>query len=188
MEFITQAPPMLKAMWYVAIFSTTLFTGLMAVTFAGGGDLDDADFDTEDGHGSADFKTFTFRNFMNFLLGFSWTGVALYQHVDSKPILIGLCLSVGAWMVWFLWKMMRMVMALGRDQTIHNEDFIGQSGQVYLTVPSGRKGKGKVLVSVGGSMREFDAMTDGESIENGRAIEVVELVSSSTLLVKPAVP
>ena len=77
MEFITQAPPVLKAFWYVAIFTTTVFVGLMALTFGGGGDVDvdDVDFDTEDGHGAGDFKTFTFRNLMNFLLGFSWTGV-----------------------------------------------------------------------------------------------------------------
>ena len=188
MEFITQSPPLLKAFWYLAIFSTTVFVGLMALTFGGGGDMDDADFDTEDGHGSADFKTFTFRNLMNFLLGFSWTGVALYPHVDSMATLLVLSVAVGAWMVWFLWKMMQAVVALGSDQTILNEDFIGQTGQVYLTIPGGRKGRGKVLVSIGGSMREFDAMTEGAAIENGRTIQVMDVVDGAVLLVNTLVP
>lgn len=183
MEFITQAPPVLKAFWYVAIFSTTVFAGLMFLSFGGGGDMDDADFDSEDGHGGADFKTFTFRNLMNFLLGFSWTGVALFPHVDSMSTLFVLSIAVGAWMVWFLWKMMRAVVSLGSDQTVLNEDFIGEPGQVYLTIPGGRKGKGKVLVSVGGSMREFDAMTDGEAIENGQAIRVLKVLNGAVLLV-----
>ena len=174
---------MLKAFWYVAIFTTTIFGRLMFLTFGGGGDIDDGDFDSEDGHGGADFKTFTFRNLINFLLGFSWTGIALFPHVQSKPLLIGLSVLVGAWLVWFFWKMMQVLVSLGRDQTIRNEDFVGQSGQVYLTIPGQRSGKGKVLVSVGGSMREFAAVTDGEPIENGCPIHVLDVVDGATMLV-----
>lgn len=189
MEFIAQSPALLKVFWYTAIFSTTLFGVLMAMAFAGGGDHSDfdtdmdVDADGDSGHGEGDFKTFTFRNLLNFLLGFSWTGVGLYHHVGNKFLLVLMGVAVGAWFVWFFWKVMRAVVALGRDQTILNEDFIGKTGQVYLTVPGQRSGKGKVLVSAGGSTREFDAVTDGSTIENGRAIEVLEVTDGNTLLV-----
>ncbi len=103
MEFLAQSPALLKIFWYTAIFSTTLFGVLMTLAFAGGGDHSDFDTDTDgdSGHGEGDFKTFTFRNLLNFLLGFSWTGVALYHHVESKALLIALSIIVGAWFVWF---------------------------------------------------------------------------------------
>ncbi len=190
MNFLEQAPALLQTFWYIAIFTTVLFTVLMAMTFAGGG-ADDADFDTDtDGdtdHSGGDFKTFTFRNLINFLLGFSWTGIALFNFVPSSLLLVLISIASGAWFVWFFYMMMRTIIKLGRDQTILPEDYIGNTGQVYLTVPGNRVGQGKVLISIGGSTREFDAVTDGGLIENGRAVRVSEVIGGSTLLVESVI-
>ncbi len=189
MDYLAQAPTLLKAFWYIAIFTTVLFTVLMAMTFAGGGDVEDADFDTDtdSDHSGGDFKTFTFRNLINFLLGFSWTGIALYKFIPSQLLLVVISIAVGAWFVWFFFMIMHAVIGLGRDQTILPEDFIGHTGQVYLTIPGTRKGVGKVLVSVGGSIREFDAITDGSPIDNGRAIRINEVIGDNKLLVETIV-
>ncbi len=189
MDYLAQAPALLQAFWYIAIFTTVLFTVLMAMSFAGGGDTEDADFDTDTDadHSGGDFKTFTFRNLINFLLGFSWTGIALYKFIPSQLLLVVISMAVGAWFVWFFFMIMQAVIRLGRDQTILPEDFIGQTGQVYLTIPEKRSGTGKILVSMGGSTREFDAVTDHGPIENSRAIRVKEVVGGNTLLVEPVI-
>jgi hypothetical protein len=62
----------LKIMWGIAIAASIIFSIQMVMTFAGM----DADGNLEDGgsEGDAPFQLFTFRNFINFFLGFSWTG------------------------------------------------------------------------------------------------------------------
>jgi membrane protein implicated in regulation of membrane protease activity len=184
MEFITQAEPLLQALWYVAIFATTVFAGQMIIALAGGGnhhDLTDA-FDAP--HGEMDFQVFSFRNLINFLLGFAWTGVATYRFFDSKLPLIVLSLTVGAFMVWGMFKLMRLLSRLGEDPTQTAENAIGKTGQVYLTIPANRSGKGKVSVSLGGSVQEFDALTDGDALATGASVEVLEVLGGGILLVK----
>ena len=193
MDFITLAPPLLKTFWYIAIFSTVIFAGLMIMAFAGGSDSHDfdadtgnGDFGTDTGHGGHDFQVFSFRNLINFMLGFSWGGIGLYHLIPSKPILIIAALSVGAAMVYIFFQLMRAVVGLGRDQTVLPTEAVGQTGTVYLTIPAKRSGKGKILVSLGGSTREFDAVTDGESLANGQTITVTEILEETLMLVEAA--
>ncbi len=56
------------------------------MTFAGVDSHDglSADFDSDLSHGDTPFQLFTFRNLINFLLGFSWTGISFYGTIDSK--------------------------------------------------------------------------------------------------------
>lgn len=185
MDFVLQAPPLLQAFWYIAIFSTVFFLGFLALTATGGADADHADSFGSDvaHHGDTDFKVFSIRNFINFLLGFSWSGIGLHPHISSKPMLLVVALSVGAAMVYLLFQAMRAVVRLGRDQTVRNEEAIGKTGTVYLTIPAHRAGKGKVTVSIGGALREFDAVTDGTSIANGQAVVVNGLIEGPTLVV-----
>lgn len=186
MEFITLAPPLLKAFWYVAIFSSVFFIGFLAMSAAGGGDAHHGgDFDGDAGHGDGDFRPFSIRNLINFLLGFSWSGIGLYAHIAAKPILLTVALSVGAAMVYFLFKAMQAIVRLGRDQTIQTADAIGRTGTVYLTVPAQRSGKGKVSVSLGGVLKEYEAVTDGPTLPTGQAVTVAGIVEEAVLLVAP---
>ena len=64
------------------------------------------------------------------------------------------------------------------------EDCVGKTVDVYLRIPAQREGKGKVQVSINGSVQEFDAMTDGEAFSSGRKVTVVSVIDGSTVLVK----
>jgi membrane protein implicated in regulation of membrane protease activity len=187
MDFITLAPPLLKTFWYIAIFATVVFAALMLMAAVGGGDshdFDSVDVDADVDHGGADFQIFSFRNLINFLLGFSWSGIGLYHHISSKPALIVIALSVGAAMVYFFFQMMQAVVRLGRDQTVKPEEAAGKTGQVYLTIPARRSGKGKILISLGGATREFDAVTDGDTLPNGTQIIVTEVLEETLMAVE----
>ena len=61
---------------------------------------------------------------------------------------------------------------------------VGCQGKVYLTIPAARSGEGKVQITINNSVREYNAVTDGDVIKNGTAIKVTEVLNDSTLLVE----
>ena len=55
---------------------------------------------------------------------------------------------------------------------------------VYLRIPANKGGKGKVQVSLNGSVQEFDAMTEGEGFTSGQKVTVESVIDGFTVLVK----
>ena len=61
----------------------------------------------------------------------------------------------------------------------------GCEGKVYLTIPASRAGSGKVQITIGGAVREYDAVTENETpLKTGASIRVVDVVDANTLLVE----
>lgn len=182
MEFITQSEPLLRTYWYVALFSTLVFAGQMLLSFLGGGDHDHADpgVDSDTGGG---YEWLSFRTVINFLLGLSWAGIGLYPFIGTKPVLIVLSILAGLGMAWLLLFLTGLLLGLSRDQTQQTTAAIGRVATVYLTIPANRAGTGKVLVELGGSTREFDAVTDGEPLANGLSVKVEAVLDGPILLV-----
>jgi len=80
---------LLKGFWMVAIPVTIVFIIQMVLTFMGSDASDgtSADFDGDFDGGDTPFQLFSFRNLMNFLLGFSWTGISFYKIITKfEPI------------------------------------------------------------------------------------------------------
>ena len=62
---------------------------------------------------------------------------------------------------------------------------IGNSGDVYLSIPAKKAGMGKVQIKVQGAVRTLNAMTeDSEIIKTGSLIEVTDIIGENILLVK----
>jgi membrane-bound ClpP family serine protease len=167
MEMLNQLEPLLRTFWYVAIPSSLIFLLQTIMTFAGGhhGDGLDGSFDHHDGgHDGDGFQIFSFRNLINFLLGFSWTGISLYTTIGNQIALIALAVLVGVGFVWMFFFMIKQLQRLSEDNSFQMEEAIGKEVEVYLKIPANRQGKGKVLVSVKGATHELEAMTDGPEI------------------------
>lgn len=177
----------MKIIWCIAIFSSVIFIVQAILTFIGmdsgtdfSGDFDvDASSDVE-----TPFQLFTFRNLINFLLGFSWTIIALKSTGLTIGWLIFLAIVVGvllvaAVMVLFVW-----LNSLQQSGTITVSKTIGCKGNVYLTIPGEQKGQGLVQITVQGAVREYSAQTEGDTLSNGTPIRVVEVLSSNILLVE----
>ena len=63
---------------------------------------------------------------------------------------------------------------------------IGKVATVYLRVPGGRSGKGKITVSIQGRTVEFGAVTaSDDEIPTGAECRVVAMTSSNTFEVAP---
>jgi len=186
MELLENLDPLLKVLWYVAIPSSLIFLIQTMMTFIGadGADGIDADFDGDLEHGDSHFQIFSFRNLINFLLGFSWTGISFY-YVIHPALLIVLSLAVGALFIYMFFVIIRELQKLAEDNSFQYTETLNKTADVYLTIPENKSGKGKILVSVRGSVRELDAMTENTTkIASGSVVKIVNILNENILLVE----
>lgn len=186
-EFFSAMDPVQRFYWYLAIGASIVFLIQTIMTFMGA-DADtgmDADFDGNFDVGDYPFQLFSLRNLINFLLGFGWGGAALYTALENKIIVAIIAVIIGLIFIGIFFFIMRTMMKLAEDNTFTLKSTIGKSGDVYLTIPANRKGKGKIFISVKGSTRELDAITDSDTeIKQGALVKVLEL-EGDMLIVKP---
>ena len=179
----------LKTFWICAIVSTFIFAVQTILTFVGIGDVDaDFDFNISDGDtmdtGGA-LSLFSVRSIVNFLMGFGWGGVCFDKYIENNFLLILAAIAVGSFFVATLLFVIRKIMKLESSGNIKMEDCVGKTCDVYLRIPANQSGKGKVQISVNGTIFEFDAVTsDVEPLPTGSKVIVVENLGSSTLLLK----
>ena len=185
MEFFENLAPLLKTFWIIASFASLVFLIQTILVFAGidGGDSDlDLDSDGDGGFGVGEYLTF--RNLINFLLGFSWTGVLMYDYFSNKTILVFIAVLVGVVFVLLFFYVMVQIKKLAEDNSFRLEETIGKTAEVYLPIPNEMSGKGKILVSVKGSMHELQAITAGGRIETGAMVIVLSIENGSILKVE----
>lgn len=187
MELLENLDPLLRTFWYVAIPTSLIFILQTIMTFAGAHHSDgmDAAFDTHsDGHDGDGFHIFSFKNLINFLLGFSWTGISFYGLVGNGIGLILLALAVGVFFVWVFFFIIKQLQRLAEDNSFQLEDTLGNEVEVYLKIPAKGNGAGKVLASARGSMHELEAISDSAEIPSNAKARVVG-VEGSILVVTP---
>ena len=184
MTFLENYEPLLKAFWYVALPVSIFFALQTIATFIGLGDSE-TDADTDGGDtGDMPFELFTLRNLINFLLGFSWTGISLYDKFENKNILIGVAILVGITFVALFFIIIKQILKLSENNSFKIEDTLLKTADVYLTIPENKSGKGKVQISIKGSFHELDAMTtDNEKILSGNVVKVIA-VENNILIVE----
>lgn len=177
MDYFENLTPLLKTFWFIAAPVSIIFLIQMIMTFMGVDASDglEADFDGDLGGGHEPFQLFSLRNLVNFLLGFSWTGISLYNTIPNPVLLILVSLVVGSAFIGIFFFVIRQIGKLAEDNSFRLSNAINRTAEVYLTVPGHKAGKGKVLVSVKGSVRELDAMTDHERIETSATVRVTRV-------------
>jgi hypothetical protein len=186
MEILNNLEPLLKTFWFVAIPVSLIFIIQSIMTFVGGDATDGigADFESDTGGVDDHFQVFSLRNLVNFLLGFSWTGISFYTTISNKPILMIIALLVGALYVYLFFIIIKQVQNLSEDNSFRFSNTINKSGEVLLTIPGNKSGKGKVLMSVNGAYHELDAMTDQDKLVSGTLVKVVKVEFDNILIVE----
>ncbi|MBK7223939.1 MAG: NfeD family protein [Saprospiraceae bacterium] len=184
MELLENLEPLLRNFWYVAILASLIFIIQTIMTFVGADGSDGHSIDIQGNELDAPFELFSFRNLINFLLGFSWTGISFYSTFSNKSFLIFISLLVGALFVYFFFIIINQIRKLAEDNTFQLESTILKTAEVYLTIPANKTGKGKILISVNGAVHELDAMTEGEEIKSGKTIKVVKIENRNILIVE----
>jgi membrane protein implicated in regulation of membrane protease activity len=187
-EFYNNLPADMKVYWGIAVFATVIFIVQAILTFTGmdAHDGADADFSGHDLQGGEEpFQLFTFRNLVNFLLGFSWAGIAFSGVIGSRILLMAVAFAAGTSFIAIFFVIMKQLMKLAEDNSFRISETLDQIAEVYIPIPEGKKGKGKIAISVRGSMHEIDAVTEGETrISSGTNVRVVKVEGESLVLVK----
>lgn len=186
MEFLNDLDTLLRTFWYVAIPASLIFVIQTILTFTGMGASDgiDADFDGDFSGEDTPFQIFSLRNLINFLLGFSWTGISLYNSISNELVLIAISLLVGLLFVYIFFVVINQVQKLAEDNTFKIQNVVGKTAEVYLNIPAAKIGKGKVMVSVNGSYHELDAVTEGEALKPNSLVKIKSLESGNILIVE----
>lgn len=186
MDFIFNAEPLLKTFWFIALPASLIFIIQTIMTFMGADAMDgaDADFDSNLDGTDTPFQLFSLRNLINFLLGFGWSGLSFYETIENHTLLIFLATGVGALFVLLFFLIIKQLMKLAEDNSFKLSDTLNLTGEVYLTIPGKKEGKGKIMISVKGAMHELDAITLNETIERGKIVRVVNIESGNLLIVE----
>ena len=178
----------MQSVWCITLFASLVFVIQTIMTFIGmdtdGGMDVDVSADTATDGGSGPFQLFTFRNFINFLLGFGWSIISFEKAIENQFVLILVSAVIGVLLVMAVMAIFRFMSRMEQSGTINMANAVGCKGNVYLKIPGEKRGEGKVQISIQGAIREFDALTVGEELETGAPIRVVEVINDNTLLVE----
>lgn len=188
---------MMKMLWAITLTASLIFVIQSVMTFLGADSGSDFDTDVDgldapdmsdgdmDAHGSGQ-GLLTFRNFVNFFLGFGWSAILLRESVSSTPLLIILSVIVGVALVTLVMLLFKWLSGMQQAGNINVfKSAVGCEGKVYLSIPGERGGSGKVQITINNSVREYEAVTDGPALTTGVSVRVVEVISADTLLVEP---
>ena len=185
--------PVMKLLWGVTLTATLVFVIQTVMTFLGA-DADSTDFDVDvdtsmDGSDLSNIDSganlYTFRNFVNFFLGFGWTAIILQPSVKSTAVLVIISVLVGIALVALVMYMFKWLYSMQQSGNINvYKAAVGCQGKCYLRIPGERAGEGKVQITIQGAVREYNAVTDGDEIKTGASVKVVEAIDGNTLLVE----
>lgn len=194
-EWWNSLSAMMKVLWAITLSASLIFVIQSVMTFLGAGDSSDFDVDTDvsgdvdvpdtDVHGTGQ-GLLTFRNFVNFLLGFGWSAILLRESIGSTPLLIVVSAIVGVILVTLVMLLFKWLSGMQEAGNINVfKSAVGCEGKVYLAIPGERSGSGKVQITINDAVREYEAVTDGPALATGASVRVVEVISADTMLVEP---
>ena len=184
--------PIMKILWGITLTASLIFIIQSVMTFLGADADTDFDVDVDTSMDGADLSNieggsnlYTFRNFVNFFLGFGWTAILLEGQVKSTALLIVISALVGVGLVAAVMYLFKWLSTMQQSGNINvYKAAVGCQGKCYLTIPAERASEGKVQITIQRAVREYNAVTDGDAIKTGTPIKVVEAINANTLLVE----
>lgn len=175
---------MLQVYWIAAILASAVFV-VQAIGIFMGFDSD-ADFDGGDADFDVDgFHLVSVKTIVCFILGFGWTGVLLYDSIESLWLLNLLAFGVGLLFMLIIAFLMFQMMKLAQDNSFRIASTVGKTAEVYLRIPAAKADAGKITVSVEGSIHELEAVTKGDAdIPTGSRVRIVEALDENVVVVE----
>lgn len=142
---------------------------------------DDAGVDIGTGDGSApsDFgamQLFTLQGIMTFLCVLGWTGVICSGLGLHAAIGAAIGLVLGFLAMLGVAKVLQLSKKLTQSGNIDMKKLLGKTAGVYIPIPAGGSGHGKVTVSTGERYTELDAVTDEDgTIPTGTQVRIIDI-------------
>ena len=150
-----------------------------------GDGVPDVSYDeTEHEHSGGGLRLLTFRGITAFLAVWGWAVLAITRagHPWLMAMAVGLVLGLAAMLLTA--AVMQLFIRLQADGTVSPANAVGMRGEVYLSIPAGRTGEGKVNVMIQEKMTECAAVTDEEApIPTGSPVTVIGVTKENALIV-----
>jgi membrane protein implicated in regulation of membrane protease activity len=197
---------MFQAFVVCAVIGGTIFLFQFALTLMGlGGESDfeladdipdgdigdvemDVDADGEHGGGSSTsvFRMLSLRTVTAGLTLFGLSGAGSLQSGTSIAAALAIAVVVGMLALVVVHYIMQALYRLGHDGTVNIADTVGRSATVYLPIPAGRDGSGKVQVSMDDRIMEYQAVTSNPNkLSTGTKVIVVDVLGPAMVEVEP---
>ena len=183
----------MKVLWGVTLSASLIFLIQSILTFVGADADSDFDMDIDSSMDGSDLSNieggsnlYTFRNLVNFILGFGWSAILLQEAIPSVAFRIFVSVLVGVALVAAVMYLFKWLAGMQQSGNINlQKSAAGCEGKVYLTVPAARGGEGKVQITIGGAVREYNAVTESETpLKTGTPIRVVDALNANTVLIE----
>lgn len=174
-----------QVFWFIAIIFSVLFF-IQFILLLIGFDSDNAEFDHGGDSGSLEheFSALSARSIIAFFTFFGWTGVLAMGNQFNVWIAVALATGVGLTAMFIVAYLMYKFAQLEQSGTLNFYHALDQYGEVYLPIPGYQVGKGKIHLKIDGTVREVDAITDGELLKTGAQVKVIEIMEDNTLKVE----
>jgi hypothetical protein len=168
-----------------AFFVIRLVLMMIGIDGSEGADAPGMAGDLNDAASAADFKIFTVLTLIVTLMMGSWISLLLLGWEFSPIVSLGSGYAAGFALAIAVGYAIFSLRKLEADGTIRDFKAEGLKGTVYMQIPEAGAGKGQVQLTVQGSLRTFDAVSDGPAIESFKQVVVMARVDENTLRVCP---
>lgn len=173
--------------WIMAILSSAVFLIVFVVNLLGfDTDADiEVETDIDTNLGSPDFPVFSLKAITAFFTFFSWTGVLLTGEGRSIWEIIPYSIISGILAMALVVILLKKFTDFTESGTADPLDLIFEKGDVYIPIPPGQSGRGKVHVTHNKALREMYAVTmDENPLSTGEKVRILEILPENTLLVE----
>lgn len=158
--------------------------GGMDVALPGGGVDAQDHFHTDPGDS---FKVLSVQSLAAFLMGFGWAGLGSLRGSGwSEAASVAVGVVGGVAMVWLLGWLLRVVYDLQTSGNVSIGHAEGREGDVYVAVPEGGAGHGRVRVVVDGRERFFPAVSETGALERGARVRIERVTDNRSVVVRRA--
>ncbi len=139
------------------------------------------DADGVEGHGSTHFfSVISLRTVAAALAFFGLAGLLMMELTTSVGLTLAVAIVSGAAAMYIVHYLMRQLFRLRHDGTSRIEWSVGESATVYVPIPGGKSGRGKVQIRTREGIRECGAVTaSSETLATGTVVRVVGIVGPS---------
>ena len=133
----------------------------------------------------ADFRFVTFRGIIAFATMFGWIGAALAGTSLHIAVTMMLAIVAGLAGMMIIALLFYGISKLQQSGNINYRLAIGKDATVYIPIPAGKKGHGKVQLLLQESYIEVAAVTnDATMIGTNELVRIVDLLDATTFVVE----
>ncbi|MBX3411343.1 MAG: NfeD family protein [Pirellulales bacterium] len=154
------------------------------------GDLhhgDAGDHGADHHHGSTwFFGIITYRTVVAAVAFFGLGGLAANSTTLGPAASFVVALLTGFGAMYGVYYLMRLMVRLKSDGTVRMDRAVGKTGTVYLRVPAGRSGHGKVTLTLQNRTVEYRAVTEQDTLPTGATVVVTAIIGPDTVEVVAA--